>query len=313
MRFLVTGGSGRVGRLLVRRLAQKGEVIIIDKRPLPEFEGKSKFFEADLHDTELLDTIFKKIGKIDAVYHLAASIDYSASLGELESKNVTTTRNMLSASRKARAARFIFMSTSSVYGESKSGRAITEESECKPYNSYGESKLEAEREVRDAGLPHVIIRSSQIFGPQFKEGYLKVLQKLQNEKMKIIGSGKNRIPLIHIDDVVDALMFAGSGKKILNQTVNIDGDYNETQQGFIRMASELLGVREPQHVGVFSTKFVSKLRGRSSGLGEYMDKLIRDRPISIDKIVAYGWKPSVPLRTGMKEVIDSFRKEGVLR
>jgi nucleoside-diphosphate-sugar epimerase len=298
---LVTGGCGRIGRQLVRSLREKGDRITVIDFKHGDVEGV-KYITAPIG--EITD-----LGKVDIVYHLAASINYGLSKEELSKRNVLPTAQLLGLCQECK--QFIFMSTTSVYGESE--EAIDEEAETNPYSNYGWSKLQAERIVRTSGVPYTILRSSQVYGPNFEEGYNKVLRKIQEGAMKILGDGTNYIPLVHVNDLIDALLLVRNKKPALNQVFNVDGGYHKTQEEFMNLAAKMLGVEPPSsHIHPLLAGMVARLTGKGGDIVEYMDKLTKNREISIEKIRNIGFRPGVDLEKGIMEVVDSFRKEGIL-
>ena len=247
---------------------------------------------------------------VDVVYHLAASIDYKASLDEMRKRNVEPTRRLLHLCSNCK--HFIFMSTTSVYEESPS--AISESTPTAPYSNYGRSKLECEEIIKSSSIPYTIIRSSQVFGPDFEEGYSSFLKHLQKGDLRLIGDGSNFIPLVHINDLIDALLFVRLNKNALNQVFNLDGDYRKTQLQFMGLAARLLGVEPPAgHMKLGTAKILASLTGKAPRIEEYADKLAKNRQISIEKIKAIGFRPRVELEPAISEVIKSFRKRGMLR
>ncbi|MBN2518180.1 MAG: NAD(P)-dependent oxidoreductase [Candidatus Altiarchaeota archaeon] len=307
--ILVTGGNGRIGRELVKSLLLRGqEVLVLDARIDPRSD-RVKQIQSDLTDLEKLDYFMQGV-KI--VYHLAASIDYKASKKELYKKNVETTKNLINAALKNNVQQFVFMSTTSVYGDSKTSEPFDEQSATKPYSNYGWSKLQCEDLIAKSGIPYTILRSSQVFGPQFEQGYATVLKYLKQGKMKILGKGDNAIPLVQINDLIQALLLVGGNPNAINQLFNVDGGYNKTQMDFLTIASNALGVPLPKdHVNPGLARFLSKF-GAKSSLEEYVDKLSRNRPIYIEKIRGIGFQPKVGLETGIKEVVSVFKGRGLI-
>lgn len=299
--ILITGGCGRIGRELVRRLKKGGDnITVIDLRH-GDIPGV-KYITAPIG--EIAD-----LGKVDIVYHLAASINYRLPMRELRRRNVLPTAQLMGLCQSCK--QFIFMSTTSVYNESEG--PITEENEPDPYSNYGRSKLEAERLVRTGNLPYTILRSSQVYGPNFEEGYTRILRKIQKGNMKILGAGDNHIPLVHVNDLIDALLLVRGNKSAFNQVFNVDGDYRKTQEEFMEMAAEILKVDPPSsHVNPIVAKLVARLTGNRKDIMEYADKLMKNREISIDKIRNIGFEPKVSLESGIGEVVESFRRGGLL-
>ncbi len=301
-RVLVTGGCGRIGRELVRKLSKGGDRMTVIDPKHGDVPGV-KYITAPIGE-------LKELEKQDVVYHLAASIDYSASREELYKRNVLPTMRLLKLCRECK--QFILMSTTSVYGESN--EPITERTPPRPCGSYGWSKLKCEELVRRSGLPHTIVRSSQVFGPDFEEGYAAVLKRIQEGSMKIFGDGQNCVPLIHLRDLLDALVLVRRNEGALNQTFNADGGYGKTQEGFMAAAARAMGAEESFfHVNPALAKLMGRLTRKKASVSEYVDKLAKNRLISIEKIRSLGFEPKVGLEEGLKEVVETFRERGILK
>jgi UDP-glucose 4-epimerase len=301
-KVLVTGGCGRIGGKLVAALVTGGDkVTVIDFK---HGENKKvKYITAALNDIE-------KLEDFDIIYHLAASIDYKANKDTLKERNIDPTAKLLSLTKNCK--QFIFMSTTSVYNESP--EPITEETPTKPYSTYGWSKLECEELVKKSGIPYTIIRSSQVYGPEFKEGYADMLSYIQQGKLKILGHGKNYIPLVHVNDLIEALLLMRKNPDTINQIFNVDGNYQKTQNEFAELAAKALGLEPPtEHTSPAMAKLYGQMTGKAAFIVEYIDKLTKDRKISIEKIQKVGFKPKVTLQAGINDVIEAFRQEGLIQ
>lgn len=308
--IVVTGGNGRIGRELVAALVKQGhEVMVLDVNTNPRLEG-FKQIQCDLSDLEKV-TYF--LSEATVVYHLAAAIDYKASKKELIKKNVETTKTLINAALKNNIKQLIFMSTTSVYGESKKGEPFDEFSDTKPYSTYGWSKLQCEEAILESGIPYTILRSSQIFGPQFEQGYTTVFRYLKEGKMKVFGDGENIVPLVHIDDLVRALLLIRDNPDALNNVFNVDGGYNKTQKEFLTIVSNVLGVSPPKsHITPQIAKVLSKFARKGDSVSEYIDKLSKNRPISIERIKKLGFKPKADLEKSIEEVVSVFKEKGLI-
>lgn len=299
---LVTGGCGRIGSELVNKLVAAGDSVTVIDMKHGDVKGV-KYITAPMNE-------IVNLGEVDIVYHLAASIDYKATKEELKKRNVYPTACLLDLCKNCK--QFIFMSTTSVYNESD--KPITEEMPADPYTNYGWSKLECEKLIRASGVPYTIMRSSQVYGPAFEEGYVTVLKNIQNGHMRVFGKGDNYIPLVHISDLVGALLLVKGNKKALNQVFNVDGDYGKTQNEFMELAAKVLGAEPPaSHISPTLAKLIGRLMGKSALVVEYADKLTKDRRISISKLSGLGFKPKTNLEQGIREVVKAFRERGLLK
>lgn len=299
---LVTGGCGRIGNKLVRHLLNGGDSVTVIDIKHCDIEGV-KCITAPLSE-------IKELRNVDVVYHLAASIDYKASRDDLKKRNIEPTEQLLRLCKGCQ--QFVFMSTTSVYSESS--EVIDESTPPKPYSDYGWSKLECEALVKASGIPYTILRSSQVYGPDFEEGYASFIKHLQNGDMRVFGDGNNYIPLIHINDLIGALLLVKQNKSAINQVFNVDGGYEKTQSQFFGIAARLLGVEPPAgRMHPRLARFLGALTGKGGRVTEYTDKLTMNRRISIDRISRVGFRPSVDLEAGMKEVIAAFRQRGMIK
>lgn len=166
MRILVTGVSGRIGGAIAARLALRHQVTGIDRRP-----GPLTVEIVDVCDTARLVPL---LAGLDAIVHTASLHvpDLAASsVGEFRAVNVDATRRLLAAAGEAGIARFVYTSTTSLYGDAMlpaDGEAawVTEELAPRPRDVYDETKLAAEEACREAarhGLACTALRMSRCF------------------------------------------------------------------------------------------------------------------------------------------------------
>ena len=149
MKCLVTGGAGFIGSNLVDRLVDDGhEVIVIDDRSTGKLENineKARWCNQDIsHMTD-----FSMFEGVDVVFHLAALARVQPSIEDpvkYHDVNVTGTVNMLDACRRYGVKRFVFSSSSSVYGDVEEKDLPTSElSKINPISPYALHKLIGEQ------------------------------------------------------------------------------------------------------------------------------------------------------------------------
>lgn len=166
MKVLVTGTSGRIGSAIAARLALRHQVTGVDHRP-----GMLTAEVTDVRDTARLAPL---LAGADAVVHAAAlHVPDLAAHDDREFRevNVDATRRLLQAAGEAGVTRFVYTSTTSLYGDAmlpEAGEAVwvTEELAPRPRDIYDETKLEAEESCRAAarqGLACVSLRMSRCF------------------------------------------------------------------------------------------------------------------------------------------------------
>jgi UDP-glucose 4-epimerase len=159
LKILVTGGAGYIGSHVVKQLGENGgfEITVLDNLSTG-FENSvlyGRLVKADLSDFAFVEK-FLADEKFDAIIHFAASIVVPESVEnplKYYMNNTVNTTNLIRCAVKSSVKQFIFSSTAAVYGEPKEG-VVTEESELKPINPYGYTKLMSEQVLKDTAAAH---------------------------------------------------------------------------------------------------------------------------------------------------------------
>jgi len=164
MKILVTGATGKVGSRLAKRLAQRGDqvrALVRDPTRAAELrEARIELAQGDLLD---MDSLAAAVRGVDAVVHCAAFFR-GATPEQAHAVNDLGTQNLAGTARAASVRRFIFTSTSLVYG-SNGGRLAREDDPCAPTAAYPVSKLAAERFLLAVeGLDVRILRLPFVYG-----------------------------------------------------------------------------------------------------------------------------------------------------
>tara|TARA_S200000501_G_C20770050_1_gene720139 strand:+ start:340 stop:1236 length:897 start_codon:yes stop_codon:yes gene_type:complete len=238
MNVLVTGGCGFIGSHLVDELIkQEYDVTVIDNLSTGSIDylnTKAKFYQKDIRDLESIREHFKDKS---IVYHLAAvpRIQPSFKLPIYhEEVNVIGTINCLLASNEYGIEKFIFSSSSSIYGNPNK-IPTPEESKINCLNPYALQKFTAEQYCFILGkkfdLPIISLRYFNPYGPRSfnlmnpYNSYNSVVgifnhQSKTTKKLTITGSGKQRRDFIHVYDLVSATILS-SKKGIKDEIINI--------------------------------------------------------------------------------------------
>ncbi|MGI8809441.1 MAG: NAD-dependent epimerase/dehydratase family protein [Acidimicrobiales bacterium] len=200
--ILVTGGSGFIGRHLVAALATEGEKVRVLVRSDAGARRMPEGAEVVRGDVGDIDSLRRAAAGADVVFHLAGG--YRADGPELHAAHVTGTANLLSVLEPG--TRVVHVSSTSVYGWDQSWPA-DHATPPHPISPYGQAKLAAERLVSAwTGGPTVIARPTITYGPGDERGMLPRAVKLMARGMRWFpGDGRNRIHLVHVDDLVRGL------------------------------------------------------------------------------------------------------------
>ncbi|MEK7849345.1 MAG: SDR family oxidoreductase [Candidatus Omnitrophota bacterium] len=271
-RFLVTGGAGFIGSNITERLLKEGHYV----RVLDNFSsGKetnlmftstltSKVFElikGDIRDKAVCD---KATTGIDYVLHQAALRSVPKSMKDPESYNdvnINGTLFMLQAASKNKVKRFVFASSSSVYGDVDK---FPEREDALPalISPYALSKLANEYYARIFaeffGVPSVALRYFNVFGPKqaLDDEYAVVIPKfihciLNNEQPPIFGTGKQSRDFTYIDNVVEANVLAATTPDIKFEVFNVAAGCDNTVLELVVLLNKIIGKHiEPKHLPI---------------------------------------------------------------
>jgi UDP-glucose 4-epimerase len=211
-RFLVTGGSGFIGRQVVADLRAAGATVrIVDLQPHPD--ASVDLVQGDIADPEVLAAAFD--GGFDGVVHLAAVTSVLRSMehpGLTFRTNVLGTHALLEAARAAAASALVFASTNAVTGPMEAP-AITEAARLKPLTPYGATKAAGEMLMSaytaSYGVRCTALRLTNVYGPgmQAKDSIVARLMRAirLGRTFEIYGDGKQVRDYVHALDVSAAV------------------------------------------------------------------------------------------------------------
>ncbi|MEM4195218.1 MAG: NAD(P)-dependent oxidoreductase, partial [Candidatus Anstonellales archaeon] len=123
---------------------------------------------------------------------------------ELRKGNVEITENITEALPEGK---IIYASSIAVYGKKLAEIPADEFTELRPDSAYARAKLEAENIVLNKNKENVALRIATMYGPEY-EDYFRIIRLIDKGKMIIFGSGENRIPFVHVEDVAHAFKLA---------------------------------------------------------------------------------------------------------
>lgn len=309
--FLVTGASGFLGGATVRRLLADGKKVRalvrrIPERPLPGVE----YAIGNLGDPEAVDRAVKGA---EIVIHAGAAM--KGGWPEHKGGTVVGTQNVIDACRKHGVKQLVHISSMSVIdwaGTARAGATVDESAALEPRpderGAYTRAKLEAERLVSAAaaaGLPAVILRPGQIFG-----GGIQLLNgavaRRAGGRWLVLGDGRLELPLVYIDDVVDAILAAVARKLVKGEIIQLIDGEGLTQRDVLDLAGGgAPAIRVPRAL-VFGLGKLSELPlgalGRPSPVALYrlQSALARLHWGTGKAEQLLGWRPRVGVREGIR-------------
>jgi ornithine--oxo-acid transaminase len=224
---LVTGASGFVGGHVVRRLLDEGyQVRCLARATSDTTQLDALPVEVAIADLRNPASLRRAVTGCRYVVHSAALVSDWATVKEIETANVTGTRDLLTASSAAAVERFIQISTTDVYGY-PGGAEVGEDQVAKGFrNWYAETKQSAEDAVQAAngldGLETVILRPATIYGPGSKETVGEIAKALKaGGMMLLVDGGKADAGLCYIENLVDAIVLALRAEGVAGEAYNV--------------------------------------------------------------------------------------------
>jgi UDP-glucose 4-epimerase len=239
-RCLVTGGAGFIGSHLVDYLvAENRAVTVLDDMSTgkranlsqAQSRGDVRIVQGSILDRRALE---EAAAECDLVFHLAVQCVRRSLREPLENHevNATGTLNVLEVARRRRVRRFIYCSSSEVYGNSGDGRLDETTTVCKPVTVYGAAKLAGEHYAlaycQTYGLPTIIVRPFNAYGPrEHTTGVLAeviprfVIRVLNGVAPVIFGTGENGRDFTYVTETARGIALAADCDALIGRVVNI--------------------------------------------------------------------------------------------
>jgi len=297
-KVLVTGGAGFIGSHLVERLLKEGcRVTVIDDLSEGKWKNLPKDPKLTKHKVSILDNISKFVRNQDVIFHLAALPRLRRSLDDpwqTHKVNVDGTLNMLLLAKKYKIKRFIFASSSSVYGD-QDHLPLTEDMKPRPPVPYSLHKLIGEEYCKMFsdlwGLGTISLRYFNVYGPRMNPDspYANLLPKFiklfSEDKTPVInGDGTHSRDFTYISDVVEATLLA-AGSSITGEVFNIGYGKSISVNNVVKILNQILHKHiKPTH-----------------GLAVVEPKITLASNVKARKML--GWKPKVSFKEGVKTMI----------
>lgn len=276
--------------------------------------------EGDIRDRRAVADAMRDV---DLVLH-AAGIIHPRRIRELYEVNREGCLCLATSARDAGARRFVFISSNAAAGFAAPGRPMRETDEPNPTSHYGRSKLEGEHALWDtiAGstTEGVVLRPTTFYGPYFPQRHLKAYRLAASGRPLVIGSGRNRVSMIYIDDLVDALGQALTSPAAAGGTAFVaDNESYEWQEIFVAMGRAQDIEVKPLHLPGVVAPLCAAGDAALSALGRYSMMIHvageATQHMACDAAGArslLGSEPQVGLYEGMRRAVTWARSEGWL-
>ncbi len=312
-KFLVTGGAGFIGSNIAEHLIKEGHIVrILDNFISGKQENISftkglgrdvfQLIKGDIRDKEICQQACQGI---EYVLHQAALRSVPKSMQDPHSYNdvnINGTLNMLKAASQNKVKRFVFASSSSIYGDTDQ---FPEKEDQLPLliSPYALSKLAGEYYCRifseHYGLETVCLRYFNVFGPKqsLDDEYAVVVPKfihclLNDENPPIFGTGKQSRDFTYIANVISANILAATTKGIKHEVFNVANGKDHTVLELVEVLNKIIGKK-------IKPKFLPPRPGDVFKTNADIAKISR-------KLI---YKPLVNFEAGLKETVKFFKKK----
>ena len=307
--ILVTGGCGFIGSEVTKQLSEHGaNITIIDNLSSGKEEYIQKIPRVELIKSDLSQiSSFKSILEgMDYVINLAAlpfiPDSYYMPMKFFESNVNSTITLALVVVKQKNIKKFIHISSSEIYGSAKY-IPMDENHPTLPQSTYAVSKLAADRVVftmyKEHGLPAVIIRPFNSFGPNITQPYIIpeiISQMLKNNKKISLGNVNSKRDLTYVSDTAKAIILSLTAEGIVGETINVGSQRSVSIKELVNMISEIL------------EKDV-----------EIEIDISRMRPFDVETLVCnfdranrlLNWTPQISIMDGLKKTVDWIIKQGI--
>ncbi|OGC50880.1 hypothetical protein A2716_02490 [candidate division WWE3 bacterium RIFCSPHIGHO2_01_FULL_40_23] len=333
MKILLTGAGGFIGRHLVKALLAKNYRLrcLVRKGSQTGFlPGNVEKFTADLTYLASLNGICTGI---DVVIHGAALTnvkDLKTEGHRFKEINVTGTENLLKQSKGIK--KFIYLSSVDAMGIN-THKVLSEEDKCRPVQPYDRSKYEGELLVKGYaskyGFTFTILRPSMVYGggvsnPEILKvdrAILKFMKLIRKHVFPIFGSGKNKLPLVHVSNVVQAVMRVIENTTSTNQTYIISDKRSYELNELVETIAKELNVKYSgfhvplpvAYTGAFFFEKIKNITGIDFGITrKSIDYITANRVFNVTKAMTdLNYNP-IDLKAGINEAVSWYKKNGYL-
>jgi len=243
MNIAITGGTGFIGRHLVKALVDAGHNIKILTRNPTILTSHFSRVTYVLGDLSIQSSLNDFIDDVDIVFHCAGEVNDKS---KMQALHIQGTEHLINAAT-GKIKRWVQLSSTGAYGFPRSG-VISEDSPTKPDGMYETTKVLADKLVMAASYKNAfeysILRPSVVFGSDMpNKSLFSLLKMLEEERFFFIGRPGASANYIHVENVIHALKLCAFSPQAKGRVFNLSD--HTTWEDFIEMMANSLGVITP--------------------------------------------------------------------
>ncbi|HWG42636.1 MAG TPA: NAD-dependent epimerase/dehydratase family protein [Gemmataceae bacterium] len=250
---LVTGASGFVGSHVIDTLLAQGRAVrALVRNPTAAEELRDRGVEVQVGDVREAHVLTQAARGVDVIYHCAAAVGPAFSPREIHDIGLSGARHVLEALRQAGAGRAVLLTSVNVLGT----RHLADATEDLPCRRSGDASADVKIEIEALaheyeqrhGVDATILRPGLIYGPRDRHNLPQMIRALRRGRFAYIGSRDHVTPIVHVSDVVQAILLAGRTPASRGRAYHITDGSRTTIGDFIDHLAGLLGCPAPRKV-----------------------------------------------------------------
>jgi nucleoside-diphosphate-sugar epimerase len=313
MRILVTGASGFIGNVLVRRAAQMGHSVVASVRVVQQKEQIDRRAVAVVVGDLGPDTDWSAaVAGVEVVIHLAGRAHVLRERAvspekEFERANIDGTMCLARQAHAAGVRRFVFVSSAGVGGAVSGAHALRETDTPRPVSLYARTKWAAEQALTafaaSSGLEYVVVRPTLVYGAGAPGNLQRLLAAIDHGIPLPLAGVRNQRSLVGVDNLCDLLLRCATHAEAAGRTFYAADGVVSTPE-LVRTFAE--GMRRPARlipVPVPAMRLLCTLVGKKSMFEQLYHSLVVDSTAAAQTV---GWLPRKSIRSGLLEAAGAF-------
>lgn len=322
MKVLVTGATGFVGGHLVDRLLAQGDTVTaLVRSPLRAAalaERGVRLVAGDLSDTgALADAVRDQ----QVVHHVAAMLGAPTEAALMATNRDGTINLVRACASLAARPRVVLVSSMAAGGPARRGVPRVASDDDTPVTMYGRSKLAAERALAASSLPWCVLRPPVVYGPRDREGFLPLFKAVNFGVAPMFGDGSMEVSLIHVTDLVNAMVLAGTTAGVEGRVFYINHPEIITGVAIVRAVARTLH-RSPLSLPIprWAARVALRVTGTWAAVSGQKSILHPDKLHEFYQaawtadpspfIATTGWRPTWDLERGLADTAAWYTQAG---